>query len=111
MRTIATTRTEPPRLDAATLWRAIESAADLADRVDHAVAAVVREGRRRRAGTGRSRPRARASRARAPVRVHDRRALAPSVAKALEELPNPWLAKPFEIKDVLELIPASASAG
>jgi PAS domain S-box-containing protein len=34
-------------------------------------------------------------------------ALAPSVAKALEELPNPWLAKPFEIEDVLELIAAS----
>jgi PAS domain S-box-containing protein len=34
-------------------------------------------------------------------------ALAPSVAKALEELPNPWLVKPFEIKDVLELIAAS----
>jgi PAS domain S-box-containing protein len=38
-------------------------------------------------------------------------ALAPSVAQVLEELPNPWLAKPFQIKDVLELIAASAGAG
>ena len=32
--------------------------------------------------------------------------LTPSVAKALDELPNPWLAKPFEIDDVLALIAA-----
>jgi PAS domain S-box-containing protein len=38
-------------------------------------------------------------------------ALAPGVAQALEELPTPWLAKPFEIEDVLELIAASAGAG
>jgi signal transduction histidine kinase/CheY-like chemotaxis protein len=38
-------------------------------------------------------------------------ALAPGVAKALEELPNPWLAKPFDVKDVLELIAASPGAG
>ncbi|HEX8109573.1 MAG TPA: PAS domain S-box protein [Kofleriaceae bacterium] len=38
-------------------------------------------------------------------------ALAPSVAQVLEDLPNPWLAKPFEIEDVLELIAASAAAG
>ena len=33
--------------------------------------------------------------------------LAPDAAKALDELPNPWLAKPFEIDDVLALIAAS----
>jgi PAS domain S-box-containing protein len=38
-------------------------------------------------------------------------ALAPGVAQVLEDLPNPWLAKPFEIKRVLELIAASAGAG
>jgi PAS domain S-box-containing protein len=38
-------------------------------------------------------------------------ALAPSVAKALDGLPNPWLAKPFEIEDVLALIAASPDAG
>jgi PAS domain S-box-containing protein len=38
-------------------------------------------------------------------------ALAPSVAKALDGLPNPWLAKPFEIEDVLALIAASPEAG
>ena len=38
-------------------------------------------------------------------------ALAPSIAKSLEQLPNPWLAKPFEITEVLELIAASADAG
>jgi CheY-like chemotaxis protein len=38
-------------------------------------------------------------------------AVAPSVAQALEDLPTPWLAKPFEIEDVLELIAASAGAG
>ena len=38
-------------------------------------------------------------------------ALAPGVAQVLEDLPNPWLAKPFQIKDVLELIAASAGAG
>jgi CheY-like chemotaxis protein len=37
-------------------------------------------------------------------------ALAPSVAKALDGLPNPWLAKPFEIDDVLALIAASPEA-
>src|SRR5262249_52705981 len=36
-------------------------------------------------------------------------ALAPGVAKALDGLPNAWLAKPFEIEDVLALI-ASADA-
>lgn len=38
-------------------------------------------------------------------------ALAPSIAKALDGLPNPWLAKPFEIEDVLALIAASPDAG
>jgi PAS domain S-box-containing protein len=38
-------------------------------------------------------------------------ALAPSVARALDGLPNPWLAKPFEIEDVLALIAASTDAG
>ncbi|HEX3479300.1 MAG TPA: ATP-binding protein [Kofleriaceae bacterium] len=38
-------------------------------------------------------------------------ALAPGVAQALEELPNPWLAKPFDVKEVLELIAASPGAG
>ncbi|HZJ68337.1 MAG TPA: PAS domain S-box protein [Kofleriaceae bacterium] len=38
-------------------------------------------------------------------------ALAPNVAKALDGLPNPWLAKPFEIEDVLALIAASPDAG
>jgi PAS domain S-box-containing protein len=37
-------------------------------------------------------------------------ALAPNVAKALDGLPNPWLAKPFEIDDVLALIAASPAA-
>ena len=37
-------------------------------------------------------------------------ALAPTVAKALEGLPNPWLAKPFQIDDVLALIAAPADA-
>jgi CheY-like chemotaxis protein len=36
-------------------------------------------------------------------------ALAPSIAKTLEGLPNPWLAKPFEIEEVLALIAASAN--
>jgi PAS domain S-box-containing protein len=30
-------------------------------------------------------------------------ALAPGVAKALEDLPNPWLAKPFQVEQVLAL--------
>jgi PAS domain S-box-containing protein len=30
-------------------------------------------------------------------------ALAPAVAKALEDLPNPWLAKPFQVEQVLAL--------
>jgi PAS domain S-box-containing protein len=38
-------------------------------------------------------------------------ALASGVAQALEDLPNPWLAKPFEIEQVLELIAASAGTG
>jgi CheY-like chemotaxis protein len=37
-------------------------------------------------------------------------ALAPNVAQALDGLPNPWLAKPFEIDDVLALIAASSEA-
>jgi PAS domain S-box-containing protein len=37
-------------------------------------------------------------------------ALAPSVAQALDGLPNPWLAKPFQIDDVLALIAASSEA-
>ena len=37
-------------------------------------------------------------------------ALAPSVAQALDGLPNPWLSKPFEIDDVLALIAASSEA-
>ena len=37
-------------------------------------------------------------------------ALAPNVAKALDGLPNPSLAKPFEIEDVLALIAASDAA-
>ncbi|HSR98394.1 MAG TPA: ATP-binding protein [Kofleriaceae bacterium] len=37
-------------------------------------------------------------------------ALAPSVAQALDGLPNPWLAKPFEIDDVLALIAATSEA-
>ena len=37
--------------------------------------------------------------------------LAPDVAKALDGLPNPWLAKPFEIDDVLALIAASPEPG
>ena len=32
--------------------------------------------------------------------------LTPGLAKALDELPNAWLAKPFEIDDVLALIAA-----
>jgi hypothetical protein len=38
-------------------------------------------------------------------------ALSPSVAKQLDRLPNPWLAKPFDIEDVLELIAAAADTG
>ena len=37
--------------------------------------------------------------------------LAPDAAKALDELPNPWLAKPFEIDDVLALIAAWPEPG
>jgi CheY-like chemotaxis protein len=33
--------------------------------------------------------------------------LAPGIAKALDGLPNAWLAKPFDIEDVLALIAAS----
>ena len=38
-------------------------------------------------------------------------ALTPTVAKALDRLPNPWLAKPFDIDAVLQLIAAAADAG
>jgi CheY-like chemotaxis protein len=31
-------------------------------------------------------------------------ALAPAIAKALEDLPNPWLAKPFQVEQVLALV-------
>jgi two-component system cell cycle sensor histidine kinase/response regulator CckA len=37
-------------------------------------------------------------------------ALAPNVAEALDGLPNPWLAKPFEINDVLALIASTPEA-